>query len=268
MIPKTIHYCWFGKKAIPPELKKNIESWKKYLPDYKIVRWDETNFDIRCNKFVEGAYRAKKYAFVSDFARFAILNQSGGIYFDTDVEVLRPLDDILVAGPYMGRENKNRVATGLGLAMEPGMAFLREMEELYNQLKFRRADENEKTITVVEHVTNLLVRYGFDPNNEAIQNVCGINIYPVDYFCPQNYRTGIITMTENTRTIHHFTASWQSPAERLVHSCAVRLRRKHGEKGLVPFLEWGLHYCRRFEEKSFKSMVKTIVKKTFRIQKH
>ena len=90
MIPKVINYCWFGGKAIPPEFMKNIESWKKYLPDHQIVRWDESNFDVHCNLYADGAYRTKNYAYLSDYARFAILNQRGGIYFDTDVEVLRP----------------------------------------------------------------------------------------------------------------------------------------------------------------------------------
>lgn len=268
MIPKIINYCWFGGKTIPPKFMRNIESWKKYLPDYQIVRWDESNFDVHCNKFVEGAFRAKKYAFVSDYARFAILNRTGGIYFDTDVEVIRPLDDILAAGPFMGEEGKGLVATGLGMAMEPGMLFLREMEDLYNRMEFQITDENEQTVTVVGHVSRLLKKHGFDPTSGAIQNVCGINIYPKDYFCPQAYKTGIITITENTRTIHHYAESWLSPVERAIHNCIIYLRRKHGETGLVLFLEWIFHYCRRFEEKTYRSMLKTIVKKVFRVQIH
>ena len=268
MIPKEIHYCWFGGKAIPPEFMKNIDSWKKYLPDYKIVRWDESNFDVHCNQYADGAFRARKYAFLSDYARFAILKKRGGIYFDTDVEVLRPLDDILEAGPFLGEECRGRVATGLGMAMEPEMEFLREMVELYEGMKFRTVDENESIVTVVRHVTNLLIGHGYDPEKRTIQRVCGINIYPREYFCPQEYHSGKITITENTRTIHHFSESWMSPAERLVHDWVIQLRRKQGQTRLVLFLEWILHYCRRFSEKSYKSIVKTIIRKVFRIQKH
>lgn len=267
MIPKVINYCWFGGKAIPPEFMKNIESWKKYLPDHQIVRWDESNFDVHCNRYADGAYRAKNYAYLSDYARFAILNQTGGIYFDTDVEVLRPLDDILAAGPFMGEEKQGEVAAGLGMAMEPGMDFLREMVELYDGLTYSIVDENEKSVTVVQRVTRLLNRHGYDPRKKTIQTVCGINIYPREYFCPQDYRTGEITITENTRTIHHYSASWMSPLERRMRQYVISVRKKRGQTRYVRFLEKVLHYRRRMAEKTFSGMVKTVFRKVFRIPK-
>ena len=265
MIPKVINYCWFGKKNIPPELLKNIESWKRFLPDYEIVRWDESNFDVHCNKYAEGAYRAKNYAYLSDYARFAILKQCGGIYFDTDVEIIKPFDDILAAGPYMGEEKAGRVASGLGMAMEPEMEFLREMVDLYNGLEFSIVDKDESSITVIHHVTNVLIKHGYDPHKRAIQKVCGINIYPQEYFCPQEYRSGKITITENTRTIHHYSESWMSPFERWMHQYVISLRRKNGQTRFVRFLEMLLQYRRRMSEKSFSSMVKTAFRKIFRL---
>lgn len=267
MIPKVIHYCWFGGKAIPPEFMKNIDSWKKYLPDYEIVRWDESIFDVHCNRYADGAFRARNYAYLSDYARFAILKKCGGIYFDTDVEVIRPLDDILEAGPFLGEQSRGRVATGLGMAMEPEMEFLREMVELYDGLKFSIVDENENSVTVVQHVTNLLIGHGYDPEKRMIQRVCGINIYPREYFCPQEYRSGELTITENTRTIHHFSESWMSPFERRMHQHVIALRKKHGQTRYVRFLEMLIHYRRRMSEKTFSSMVKTVFKKIFRIRK-
>ena len=123
MIPKVIHYCWFGRNPLPDSALKCIESWKKYLPDYEIVQWNEDNFDVNSIPYVAEAYAARKYAFVSDYARFYVLYNQGGVYFDTDVEAVAPLDDILEKGPYMGMERalsgEMAVNPGLGFAAEP-----------------------------------------------------------------------------------------------------------------------------------------------------
>lgn len=116
MIPKIIHYCWFGNTKLPESETKNIETWKKYCPDYKIIRWDEKNFDINSNEFVSEAYKEKKYSFVSDFARFYIIYKYGGIYFDTDVELLRNIDDLLTNNAFIGTEN-------FGKLINPGSGF-------------------------------------------------------------------------------------------------------------------------------------------------
>ena len=114
MIPKKIHYFWFGGNEKPKSVKKCIDSWKKYCPDYEVIEWNESNFDIRCMPFVEQAYEAKKYAFVSDVARLMMIYEYGGIYMDTDVEVIKPLDNLLENKAYMGFENDENVASGLG----------------------------------------------------------------------------------------------------------------------------------------------------------
>ena len=135
IIPKIIHYCWFGGNPLPPLAKKCIASWKKYLPDYEIRQWDESNYDVNKIPYIKEAYAAKKFAFVSDYARFDILYNYGGIYFDTDVEIISPLDCIISAGSFMGCENKatpgatpNKlgVAPGLGLGVNPGRGRIRE----------------------------------------------------------------------------------------------------------------------------------------------
>lgn len=220
-IPKVIHYCWFGGKPLPQLAIRCIESWRKYLPDYEIKRWDESNFDVNIIPYTQQAYDAKKYAFVSDYARFWILYKYGGLYFDTDVEVIKPMDDIIEAGPFMGCENayitgatpsKLGVAPGLGLGVNPGLGLYKELLDLYNSLKFNTANST----TIVSYTTELLCKYGFK-NSPEIQNVAGINIYPNDYFCPLNYYTGKLIITENTVSIHHYHASWLSKKQRIIH---------------------------------------------------
>ena len=138
MIPKVIHYCWFGGNPLPESAQKCIASWRKFLPDYEIKEWNESNFDVNAIPYTAQAYAAKKYAFVSDYARFSILYDNGGLYFDTDVEVIRPMDDIIENGPFMGFEIdasgidfKKAVAPGLGLGANPGLGLYKEILEHY-----------------------------------------------------------------------------------------------------------------------------------------
>ena len=224
-IPKTIHYCWFGGNPLPLMAKKCIASWKKYLPDYEIKQWNESNFDVNSIPYTQQAYKAKKYAFVSDYARFKIIYDEGGIYFDTDVEVIKPIDDIIANGPFMGCQNKfdaNQptshlgVAAGLGIGAYPGMTIYKSLIDLYHNLDFINDDGKPNLKTVVTYTTELLIKQGLN-NTDKVQDVDGIKIYPWDYFCPMS-PTLIIEKTNNSRTIHHFTASWETPM--------VKLRKK------------------------------------------
>ncbi len=199
MIPKKIHYCWFGGKPLPKLAKKCIASWKKFLPDYEIIQWNEKNFDINSCDYVKEAYQAKKWAFVSDYARFKILYENGGIYFDTDVELIKQIDDIIEKGPFMGFESDNNVAPGLGL--------YKEIIGFYETIHFIDDKGNLNLKTIVQYTTEILSKYGLKNNNE-IQFMEGIYIYPKDYFNPIEHETGKIILTENTRSIHHFAASW------------------------------------------------------------
>lgn len=218
MIPKKIHYCWFGGKPLPRLAKKCIKSWKKYLPDYEIIRWDESNFDVNIIPYTKEAYEAKKYAFVSDYARFWILYKEGGIYFDTDVEVIKSFKDIIDAGPFMGREltfeeaktrGKIGVNPGLGLGVFPGHIFFHEMLDLYSNIHFPNSDNTNNPTTVVTYTTEALLKYGLK-NTTSIQKVIDINIYPSDYFSPLSFITKKLTITNNTHSIHLFAGSWIS----------------------------------------------------------
>lgn len=227
MIPKIIHYCWFGGNPLPEDAVKCISSWRKYFPDYEIKEWNESNFDLNSCDYVKEAYQAKKWAFVSDYARFDILYKYGGLYFDTDVEVVKSFDDILAKGGFMGQEagassgvnptsniagslESGVVANpGLGIAVAPGLRLYREILDQYKSLHFLK-DGVIDTTTICTYTTNILKKYGYDEYKKDIQEVAGITIYPPEYFCPQNCNTGEMKITENTRSIHHYSASWYS----------------------------------------------------------
>ena len=193
MIPKVIHYCWFGRNTLPPLAVKCIESWKKYFPDYEIKEWNEENFNVNIIPYTKEAYEMKKYAFVSDYARFWILYHYGGLYFDTDVEVIRPMDDIIDKGPFMGCE-KNidnngetilAVAPGLGLGANPGLGLYSELLQLYSTLHFIEGNGVLNLKTVVEYTTELLCYCGLK-NCATAQKIAGILIYPREYFNPSD----------------------------------------------------------------------------------
>lgn len=224
MIPKKIHYCWFGGNPLPPLALKCIESWKKYCPDYDIICWDESNFDVDCCDYVKEAYKAKKWAFVSDYARFKILYDHGGLYFDTDVEVIKNLDELVKNGAFMGNESKSgcSVNPGLCLASEAHSDLFNELLEAYHTRHFLYEDGSFNQATVVDYTTEILKAHGLK-NENTIQRIAGITVYPQEYFCPLDYDTGKLTVTANTYSIHHYTASWHSKSEEY----ALKLKRKY-----------------------------------------
>lgn len=216
MIPKIIHYCWFGGKPLPKSAVKCINSWKKFFPDYEIKEWNESNFDVNMMPYTREAYSVKKYAFVSDVARFWILYQEGGLYFDTDVEVIAPMDDVIAKGPFMGIEAMDvyekgwpAINPGLGIAVEKGNEFYRSMLTYYEQIHYYDSNGNPLPGTVVLHTTKLLKEKGLKPQEE-IQCVGGIWIYPPEYFCPLEDVTGILRKTPNTRSIHWYSKTWNA----------------------------------------------------------
>ena len=215
MIPKIIHYCWFGGNPLPDLAVKCIESWKQFFPDYEIKEWNESNFDVNMVPYTAEAYTAKKFAFVSDYARFWILYQYGGIYFDTDVEVIKSMDDILDEGPFMGYEHdltthylNGAINPGLGFACEPHMSIVKTLLERYNRLHFC-VNGNLNLKTIVAYTTEIFLDNGLEIK-DGIQQCCGFTIYPPDYFNPLNDKIHMIEKTENTRLIHHYIASWGS----------------------------------------------------------
>lgn len=230
-IPKVIHYCWFGGNPLPELAIKCIESWKKFCPDYEIKEWNESNYDVNKCAYVKEAYEAKKWAFVSDYARYDILYQHGGLYFDTDVELIRPIDDIIETGAFMGMENDQlyMVNPGLGLGATKGMDFYQNILDFYNNQHFIDESGQLNTTTIVRYTTDLLLEHGLK-KLEGIQCVDEIHIYPEEYFCPLNYETGEINITENTRSIHHFSQSWIDKEAQRLHKCEQFLKRKLGKK--------------------------------------
>ncbi len=208
MIPKIIHYCWFGRNPLPESAQKCIASWRKYLPDYEIKEWNEDNFDVNIIPYTKEAYEAKKYAFVSDYARFWVLYKYGGIYFDTDVEAIKPLDDLIEKGGFMGIQHKHYVAPGLGLAIEKGHPIYKKLIDYYNTLHFFNEDGSQNQTTIVTYTTDVLLESGYNKKNDGIQCVDGIYVYPSDFFCPLDDVTGVLNKTKNTRTIHWYSKTW------------------------------------------------------------
>lgn len=230
-IPHKIHYCWFGGRPLPGSAERCMASWEKFFPGYEIVRWDESNFDVSMIPYCAEAYEAKKYAFVSDFARFWILYNYGGVYFDTDVEVIRPMHDIIEAGAFMGCEHDYDpdapvvdigVAPGLGIAAEKDNPLFKEIIDYYSGLHFKLPDGSLNTTTIVVHVSEILSKYGLC-NSPHIQDVAGFKIYPVEYFCPKSTKDGKLRITNNTRSIHHYDQSWQSPWRKFGRKFVLRI---------------------------------------------
>lgn len=213
MIPKIIHYCWFGGNPLPESAQQCIQSWKRLMPDYEIKEWNETNFDVHCCQYVEQAYEQKKWAFVSDYARFWILYKEGGIYFDTDVELIQDLEPLLKRGPFLGVEKgkTNMVNPGLGMAAPLAMPFYQEILDDYQKDSFINEDGSLNLTTVVMRTSELLQRHGFQISKlkEPCQ-IAGIWIYPEEYFCPMDYYTGEVNITKRTYSIHKYDGSWTS----------------------------------------------------------
>lgn len=215
MIPKKIHYCWFGRNPLPESAQKCIASWRKFFPDYEIIEWNEDNFDVNSIPYTAQAYQAKKYAFVSDYARFKILYEHGGLYFDTDVEVIRPMADIVDAGPFMGFEinpgperEYGAVNPGVGIGATKKMSLYESVLDYYGQLNFIKPDGSYNiTDAVVNITTRELVKAGLQ-DVPGIQTIGDITVYPADYFNPFDDATGRLNKTRNTRTIHWFTKTW------------------------------------------------------------
>ena len=224
MIPKIIHYCWFGHNPLPRLAVQCIESWKKFLPDYEIKEWNEENFDVNIIPYTAEAYKARKYAFVSDYARFWILYKYGGLYFDTDVEVIRPMDYIIQKGPFMGFENNGATTTGvnpgLGLGVNPGLGLYKEILNYYAGEHFLFPNGKQNLKTVVLRVTEIMKQHGLCDEN-VFQTVAGVNVYPFDYFCPIRITDGKMTITENTVSIHHYAASWTTPTHRFLRRAVL-----------------------------------------------
>ena len=210
MIPKIIHYCWFGHGEMSPLMKKCIKSWKKYCPDYQIIEWNEDNFDINSCVWTKEAYECKKYAFVADYVRLKVLYECGGIYLDADQELLKPIDTFLNLKCFWGFACDFDISAGF-IGAELNNPFIFECLNYYNQKIFLRDNVMDlKPNTNI--ITQLLLNYGLKLNN-SYQNVNNVTIFPQNYFCPTYADRADNVIDDNTVSIHHWAMTWRRPSE-------------------------------------------------------
>ena len=223
MIPKTIHYCWFGRGVMPQLAEDCIASWHKYLPGYEYKLWNEDNFDIQSVPYVREAYESRKFAFVTDYVRLYALYLEGGIYMDTDVEILKPLDDLLLLPAFTGYEGSKRKPPVTGLmASEASGAWVKEQLDAYDGLHFIQEDGSLDLTPNTVRITEIMKANGFVPNGE----------YQVEYFCPRQ-TTGEVLITEDTYCDHHFMGSWTNGKS----GWKSKLANSIGKKGMIRLIK-------------------------------
>lgn len=206
-IPRIIHYCWFGRGEKPKKIVRCLKSWQKYLSDYQFVEWNEDNFDINFNLFVKQSYEAKKYAFVSDYVRLFALYHHGGIYMDTDVEVLKPLDPFLKHDAFSGFEDEHYLQSGT-MGSTQGHQWIKELMEYYQNRSFLLRDGKQDMTTNTAMMTRNGSRHGLVLNGKYQVLKNEVTFYPRTYFSPYDYIDGGSFITDKSYTIHHFAKSW------------------------------------------------------------
>ena len=231
MIPRAIHYCWFGMNPKPQLVLDCIKSWEEKCPDYKIIEWNESNYDFSQSPlYVKQAYEKKKWAFVTDYVRLQVIYDNGGIYLDTDIELVKNLDDLLSNSSYFGFQNKTEIATGLGFGAEKGCRILWDMMQDYNDIPFIRPDGSLDLLPCPRRNTAAFILRGLIPDGTEQELEGGIHIYPKSYFCPMDYKTGRVELTENTYSIHLFFASWHGKGDMLLDKKKKKYIQKYGEE--------------------------------------
>ena len=230
MIPRIIHYCWFGRGEMPEMALKCIASWHKHMPDYRYKLWNEDNFDISCNPYVKEAYDCRKYAFVTDYVRLFALFTEGGIYMDTDVEVLKPYDDLLELPAFTGYEGSKYLPPVTGtMASEPGGEWVQEQLSVYDGIHFIQEGGTMDLTTNTSRISLIMKQGGFVPDGKK-QVYKDMHIFPVEYFCPRQ-TTGEFLITNNTYCDHHFMGSWDSSKKTSVLSKII------GQRALIQLIK-------------------------------
>lgn len=219
-IPKKIHYMWLGNKPIPDNLCRCIESWKRFCPDYEIIEWNESNYDINKHPYMEQAYKAGFYGYVPDYARLDILYNQGGIYMDTDVEIKCSLDDMIYQEAFCGVEKWQVLNFGGCSGAEKGNAMIKRFLDEREEVQFTNADGSFNKLTCGYYDTKVALKAGYVINGTT-QNINGMNIYAFDYFHPYDYMSGILNETVNTKSIHHFNGGWLDEGMRLQNKMAT-----------------------------------------------
>ncbi|MBQ7042383.1 MAG: hypothetical protein IJN66_06710 [Muribaculaceae bacterium] len=207
MIPKIIHYCWFGCNEKPKSVIKMINSWRKHCPDYEIKEWNESNFDVDINKYTREAYYERKWAFVSDVARLYAIYTEGGIYMDTDVELIKSLDDLLTNNAFAGFEGTEWIGTNI-IGATANNPIIKDFLKMYDNISFKTEDNKLNQTTNVERFTQILKNnYNLIIDGRE-QQLKYLHVYPTDYFCPYDYINGKLNITHNTFSIHWYSQSW------------------------------------------------------------
>lgn len=228
-IPKVIHYCWFGGNPLPKAVEKCINSWKKYLPDYKIKEWNENNFPIENYIFAKQALEKKKFAFVSDVARLHALKNEGGIYMDTDVEVIKPLDELLNQTAFTGFETDDYLSSCVIGSVKNGK-WVEDFLSYYINRNFINEDGSLETISNTSILTKLMFAKGIKMNNtfQTIDNY--VTFYTKEYFSPKSYINGALELTDNTYSIHHFAKTWIPAHKRIRNNLKMKVMNIFGDK--------------------------------------
>ena len=226
MIPKKIHYCWFGRGEKPRLAQKCIASWKKFCPDYEIIEWNEDNFRVDEYPYIQYCLEHKKWAFLSDFVRLAVVAEHGGIYFDTDVELLKSPDELLQYGAFYGFENDSNINTGEGFGAEAGHPTVVAMKQLYVNI-VPNADGSYPVAACPALNTQALLPFGLKLDGSR-QNIAGAEILPVEYLNPYDDPTGCLTKTRNTISVHWYSKSWMSKGKILRSKLTKSLHRVFG----------------------------------------
>ena len=232
MIPKTIHYCWFGRGEMPEEAKRCVASWRKYMPDYAYKQWNEDTVDLNLNAYAKEAYEARKFAFVSDYVRLWALEREGGIYLDTDVEVFKSFEDLLGYKAFAGFEGSKHLPVGTCvMASEAQGVWVSEQLEAYRDRHFLKGDGTFDLTTNVQFITARMCEDGFVQNG-AEQDYKDLHIFPVDYFSPR-HTTGEYLRTENTYCDHLGLGTWDDDT----HGWKAKITRLVGRKNAVRLIK-------------------------------
>ena len=228
-IPKIIHFCWLSKDEYPELVKKCIESWKKYLPDYEIMIWNTDNFDVNCCTYTAQAFAAKKYAFVSDYIRLYALYNYGGIYLDSDIEVIKSFDDLLNQKAFTCFQNSYSVAAWIFGSVK-GNPIFKEFLDHYKDRKFILDDGSMDLTPNPVPITETCKKHGLKLKNVE-QKLDYITVYPQDYFCPYDHVNEKLNITENTYSIHYFNAAWFTDEQKEKLTKRRKIEKKYGRLG-------------------------------------
>ena len=232
-IPKKIHYCWIGKKEKPESVKLCIDSWRKFAPDYEIIEWNEDNFELEnCNEYIKEALQMNKWAFVTDYMRLKILYNEGGIYLDTDVELLRSIDDLLGNNSFICLESLNTVCTAV-IGSKRKQEWIKELIDMYDKRCFIKNNGNMDLTPNSKYIYQFLNNKYVIDNDKINSLSCNLTIYPSEYFSPKNYLTMKMNLTENTYAIHHYGGMWKSPITKLKDRFLAFITRIIGEENRI-----------------------------------